>query len=308
MSNNRRQNKMKATVQEGTSPAAMPRIDSTIDFDAKSPPFDQFKGIHRLARDRRGHVSVEHARHQLYVGNDSQNHTNVLIKVTAKPGLVYQENLENEIASLLTVNRSLPESRYFPFIQEHGKLRDGRVYIVESFFIELPLATAIGKEPIPRKTSAYLRTAMEIAKALGDLHTLGICHVDLNPMNILFRLEHDRPIVRIIDFESSYERARHSAGAFYNPPNTPGYSAPEISREAPGARSDVFSLGAVLYTMLAGYEWTWEADVWRCVQADRDLDPDLKRILLQAVDPNPDNRYPSMKEFHATLAAHLAGT
>jgi hypothetical protein len=41
------------------------------------------------------------------------------------------------------------------------------------------------------------------------------------------------------------------------------------------------------------------------VRDDRDLDPDLQRILLKAVDPHPDNRYPSMKDFHANLAAYL---
>ena len=57
--------------------------------------------------------------------------------------------------------------------------------------------------------------------------------------------------------------------------------------------------------MLAGYEWTWESEVGLCVYADRDIDPDLKAILLQAVDPNPDNRYPSMQDFHVHVAAHL---
>jgi serine/threonine protein kinase len=283
----------------------MPRIDSAIDFDPKAPPFDQIKGIHRLAQDRRGHVSVETARHHLYVGNDKRSNTSVLIKLTSRPGLVYQDNLKNEIASLSTINRSLPDSQHFPLMREHGRLGDGRVYLIASFFLELPLATAIGKERIPGKTVTYIRTAMETARALGELHTLKIYHVDLNPMNILLQMEHGRPIVRIIDFESSYEWERHSAGTFYNPPNTPGYAAPEISHQAPDARSDVFSLGAVLYTMLAGYEWTWKAEVGQCVDADRDVDQDLKRILLHAVDPDPDSRYPSMEAFYTDLAAHL---
>jgi serine/threonine protein kinase len=276
-----------------------------IDFDSKSPPFDQFKGIHLLAKDRSGHVSVEHARNHLYVGRDRKTQADVLIKMTSRPGLTYQDNLKNEIASLSTINRSIPESRYFPVIREHGKLRDGRIYIIASFFYEFPLVTAIGKERLPGKTVAYIRTALETARALGELHGLKIYHVDLNPMNILLRLEHGRPIIRIIDFESSYEWARHSAGVFYNPPNTPGYSAPEIFRQAPDARSDVFSLGAVLYTMLAGYQWTWGADVGQCVYGDRDIDPDLKQILLKAVDSNPDDRYPSIADLHADLAAHL---
>ena len=184
-------------------------------------------------------------------------------------------------------------------------MRDGRVFIIASFFPEFPLATAIGKERISGKTVAYLRTAMEIAKALAQLHGLRIYHVDLNPMNVLLRLEHGRPIVRIIDFESSYEWSAHSTGTFYNPPNTPGYSAPEISQQAPDARSDIFSLGAVLYTMLAGYQWTWATDVWKCVNSDQELDPDLKAILLKTVDLDPGNRYPTTDDFRSDIAAHL---
>ena len=229
----------------------------------------------------------------------------VLIKITARPGLIYQQNLNNEIASLSAINRSLPDSPYFPYMKEHGRVGDGRVFLVASFFVELPLATAIGTERIPGKTVTYIRTAMETARALAEIHALKIYHVDLNPMNILLRLGHDRPVIRIIDFESSYEWERHSAGVFYNPPNTPGYSAPEISHRAPDARSDVFSLGAVLYTMLAGYEWTWKAEVGQCVDTDKDIDQDLKRILLHAVDPDPGNRYPSMEAFYTDLAAYL---
>jgi len=275
------------------------------DFDFKAPPFDQVRGLQPLATDRRGHVSVETARHHLFVGTDKRTHTSVLIKVTSKPGLTYQDNLKNEIASLLTINESLPESQYFPLLADHGQLRDGRVFIVASFFPELPLATAIGKERIPVRTVTYIRTAMEIARALGQIHTLKIYHVDVNPMNVLLRLEHGQPIIRLIDFESSYQWSRHSTGTFYNPPNTPGYSAPEIPSRAPDGRSDVFSLGAVLYTMLAGYQWTWEGDVGTCAQRDRDLDPDLKRIVLESVDSDPDKRYRSMKEFYDTLCAYL---
>jgi len=75
----------------------MPRIE---DFDSKSPPFDQFKGLQPLGEDRRGHVSAETARHRLYVGTDKRTNTSALIKVTSRPGLTYQHNLENEIAAL----------------------------------------------------------------------------------------------------------------------------------------------------------------------------------------------------------------
>jgi serine/threonine protein kinase len=276
-----------------------------IDIDRKSPPFDQFKSIQRLATARSGHGSVEHVRHQLYVGRDKRNPASALIKLTSKPGLIYQQNLSNEIASLTAINRELPDSRYFPVVREHGRLPDGRVYLITSLFDEFPLATTIGTERMPARMVAHLRTAIEVARALGELHGVPIFHVDLNPMNILYRPEAGRPVIRIVDFESSYEVSRHSQGDFYNPSTTAGYCAPEVSRQAPDGRADLFSLGAVLYTMLAGYQWTWEGEVGAAIDADREIDADLKDILLTAVNHDPDGRYRSIEEFRDALATYL---
>ena len=229
----------------------------------------------------------------------------MLIKVTSKPGLVYEQDLTNEIASLSSINRELPDSRYFPVLGEHGRLRDGRVYLTMSHFDEWPLATTIGPERILAREVAHLRTAIEVAKALAELHVLKIWHVDLNPMNILCRWESGKPVIRVVDFESSYEAARHSRGVFYNPPTTSGYSAPEVSRRVPDARSDLFSLGAVLYTMLAGNDWTWTTDIGRCVDEDPEVAPELKEILLTAVAADPDRRFPSIADLRAALTAYL---
>jgi serine/threonine protein kinase len=283
---------------------AMAHRDPT-DIDFTSPPFDDFRNIERLATDRSGRSTAEHARHHLFVGRDRRSSASVLIKLTSKPGLVYQANLTNEIATLTTINRELPASQCFPVMQEHGHLTDGRVYLIMSLFNELPLATAIGAERAPERLVTYLRTTIAVADALIDLHRLHIFHVDLNPMNILSSTEKGRPVIRIVDFESSYEMARHSTGTFYSPPTTQGYSAPEVSRQAPDGRSDLFSLGAVLYTMLTGYGWTWESEISTCVQADREIDPELQGILIAAVDPDPDRRYPSVQGFHDRLAAYL---
>jgi len=174
-----------------------------------------------------------------------------------------------------------------------------------SCFDEWPLATSIDVERIPARHVAHLRTAIEVAKALIELHGLEIWHVDLNPMNILCRWERSKPVIRLVDFESSYEVARHSKGVFYNPPTTSGYTVPELSSQLPDARSDVFSLGAVLYTMHAGYEWTWSADVSQCVNADPEVAPELKEILLTAIDPDPGKRYSSGIELRTALADYL---
>ncbi len=280
--------------------AVMPQAD----LDFKLPPFDQLKGVRRLAANRRGAAS-EHARHLLFAAQDRRSGASVLIKLTSKPGLVYQQNLANEIASLTTINRELPDSRYFPFVKAHGSLRDGRAYLISSLFDELPQASTIGTERRPDKMVTHLRTTLEVAAALTELHRLPVFHVDLNPMNILHRTERGRPIIRIVDFESSYDRSRHSAGLFYDPPTTPGFSAPELAHQPPDARADLFSLGAVLYTMIAGVGWTWESEIGPAVEADRELDTELKQIIQVAVHANPEKRQASVGVFRSALAAHL---
>ena len=194
-----------------------------------------------------------------------------------------------------------------PLLIEHGRLRGGRVYLTTTFFDEWPVATAIGPERIPRRMPVHLRATIEIARALRELHGLKIWHVDLNPLNILYRSTGGTPVIRIVDFESSYEVARHGKGVFYNPPTTSGYTAPELPGRTPDARADVFSLGAVLYTLLAGHHWTLASDVGQSVEADHEIAPQLKTILLTAVDVDPDKRYPSVDELSAALSSYLDG-
>jgi serine/threonine protein kinase len=239
------------------------------------------------------------------VGRDKRTRADALIKVTTKPGLVYEQNLANEIATLSTINRELPDSRYFPLLWDHGRLSDGRVFLIMSLFDEWPLATTIGPERMPHRLVGHLRTSLEVATALAELHRIRIVHVDLNPMNILYRVEQGRPVIRIVDFESSYEIARHSHGVVYSPPTTPGFCAPEVHDRAPDGRADVFSLAAVLYTMIAGFGWTWDTELSACIEADGEIDSDLKTILLTAAARDADRRYRSIQEMHAALAAYL---
>jgi serine/threonine protein kinase len=276
---------------------------NAAEIDLATAPFERFSNVHRLGADRRGHAS-EHARHQLYVGRDRQTRLNLLVKLATRPGKVYQSDLENEIETLTTINRALPDSRYFPILYDHGYRKDGRIYLVSTFFDELPLAAAIGHDWVPDRLVATLRTALEVAKAVTELHGLQIFHVDLNPMNILHRAEKGRSIVRIVDFESSYDTARHTSGVFYSPPTTTGYSAPEVSHQPPNARADVFSLGAVLYTMLAGYHWA-SGEPRARIEQDNRLDPELREILLKAVASAPDDRYESAERFGSALDGYL---
>jgi serine/threonine protein kinase len=277
-----------------------------LDRHLQAAPFKRFGSIQRLGADRSGQASVEHVRHQLYVGRDTRTRANALIKMPTKPGLVYEHNLTNEAATLSTINRELPDSRYFPLLWDHGRLADGRVFVIMSLFDEWPLATTIGSDRVPHRLVAHLTASLEVARALSELHRIRVFHVDLNPMNILYRVEQGRPVIRIVDFESSYEVARHSKGIAYNPPTTPAFCAPEVLHgRPPDGRADVFSLGAVLYTMLSGYGWTWDAQLPASIEADAGIDADLRAILLTAVERDVDRRYQSIKAMDTALAAYL---
>ena len=80
-----------------------------------------------------------------------------------------EHNLANEIATLSTINRELPDSRYFPLLWDHGRLADGRVFLIMSLFDEWPLATTIGPERMPDRLVAHLRTSLEVATAVASL-------------------------------------------------------------------------------------------------------------------------------------------
>src|SRR5262245_7302816 len=176
-----------------------------IPAELQSPQLKRLRNVQRLGTERSGHASVDHVRHQLYVGRDSETNGRALLKVTTRPGIVYEQNLVNEAAILSTINNELPTSRHFPLLLDHGRVRDGRMFVLMSFFDEWPLATTIGEERRPDRLVSYLRTSLAVGAALAALHRIGIVHVDLNPMNILYRADRGTPIIRIVDFESAYE-------------------------------------------------------------------------------------------------------
>lgn len=282
----------------------MPKSES-LGIDTSSAPFDQLKGVRVLGTNRSGRESAEHARHQLYVGRDRTTSAQMLVKVTTKPGVFYERNLANEADILAAINRALPASKTFPVLVERGRLKDGRLFLMTYLFEEFALAMSISDERLPMRLYDNLSIALEAARALTELHSLPIYHVDLNPMNILYRSEHGRPIIRMVDFESAFDPARHTRDTFYDPPTTASYSAPEVAQHRPDARADIFSLGAVLYTMLAGFSWEWQGDAQTVVEADRELDPPLQALLLRAVARDPGRRFTSSAQLRDALAAYI---
>ncbi|GAC1375456.1 MAG: hypothetical protein NVSMB32_18370 [Actinomycetota bacterium] len=163
--------------------------------------------------------------------------------------------------------------------------------------------------------SRAVEWAGELADALAYLHSHKIVHRDLKPENIIVtRDEH----LKIIDFGTALLTGarrltwRHLTEAL----GTPDYMSPEqIQGERGDPRSDVYSLGIMLYEFLTGHV-PFQGDNWLAVMAghlQRDPQPirqvrpevpaDLEAVTLTAMRRYPDNRYQSAEELLADLRA-----
>jgi FixJ family two-component response regulator/aminoglycoside phosphotransferase (APT) family kinase protein len=156
---------------------------------------------------------------------------------------------------------------------------------------------------------AALRLTSQIAKALDAIHSRDIVHRDLKPQNIMFR-ESGRPVIvdfglaRDLDTESDLTR-------FGEVLATPRYMSPEqCLGEAADARSDLYSLGAIFYEMIAGerlYGDAGPADmVYLHVHGEIPRLPahlaGYQTIIDRLLAKKREDRFQSARELFATIA------
>jgi serine/threonine-protein kinase len=145
---------------------------------------------------------------------------------------------------------------------DFGKLDDGSFFLVLEFVEGQSLREAIKKGPFP--VSRAVRVARQIASALSRAHGLGIVHRDLKPENVmLVARDGDEDFVKVLDFgiakvpvgdiapkSTAGEKALTQVGMIYG---TPEYMPPEQALgEAVDRRADLYSLGVMLFEMVAG--------------------------------------------------------
>jgi len=158
-----------------------------------------------------------------------------------------------------------------------------------------------------------LRLGAQICDALDYLHRHHIIHGDVKPGNIMRCADGS---LRIIDFGIARWAARglRTAGGFPAHVGTPEYMAPELVKGKRGdARTDLYSLGAVLYELITGrrpFDTEKEGDrlgarlVGDPVAPSRylpSLSPQVEEILLHALARKPADRYPSAMAMKADL-------
>lgn len=205
-------------------------------------------------------------------------------------------------------------------LYDYGETADGRPYIV----MELVDGKTLGQ--LMREESLTIARTIEIvrqvAEALSEAHRHGIVHRDIKPSNIAIN---ERGVVKVLDFGLAKQVAPASTAADGTEPalahtqtregvivGTPLYLSPE---QALGVeidqRSDVFSLGSVLYECISGRPaFAGKSDIEICANIIRDDPPppsqfnasvpaELDRLTLKALAKKPEQRYQSADELIA---------
>ncbi len=141
---------------------------------------------------------------------------------------------------------------------DFGELPDGSMYLVLEYVPGKSLGALLAEGPVP--TLRALKIARQIAAGLAAVHAVGIFHRDLKPDNVMLveRPGSDEDFVKLLDFgmakvqmdRMADEPQVTRAGLVFG---TPRYMAPEQAAGEPtDHRADIYSLGVVLYAMLAG--------------------------------------------------------
>jgi serine/threonine protein phosphatase PrpC len=210
---------------------------------------------------------------------------------------------EEEIGELLN------HPNILKFIKVPNK---SRPYIVTEYLEGKPLSTVMNEvRPLPIPDAVQI--ASYICGALAHMHENKVVHRDLKPQNIMIC---EDGTLRIIDFgiAKSTEMRRLTFAGFTPAMGTPDYMAPEQVKGKRGdERTDIYSLGAVLYEMTTGsvpFEGpnpfiVMNSRITGDPVAPRKLNPEiseaLEEIILHAMEREPHRRYQSAAAMKAEL-------
>jgi beta-lactam-binding protein with PASTA domain/tRNA A-37 threonylcarbamoyl transferase component Bud32 len=195
---------------------------------------------------------------------------------------------------------------------------DGNYYIVMEFIEGRSLEETIHAGRVMPERAAEI--AAEVARALERAHLAGLVHRDIKPANVMIT---EAGAVKVTDFgivralAGNGEQTVTQTGMVIG---TAAYLSPEQAQGHPvDGRSDVYSLGVVLFEMLTGETpFSGESPLSVAYKHVREnpvppsaLNPDLPdaldAIVMKALAKNPDNRYSSALEMREDLERYLSG-
>jgi len=190
-------------------------------------------------------------------------------------------------------------------IYQAGVSSDGRPYLVMEYCPRPNLQARYRREPF--SVAETLRVGIQVAAAVETAHRAGVLHRDIKPANILVT-EYNRPALTDFGIASTSQTVSETTGMSipWSPPEV--FAAdPSAGLVQSGARTDVYQLGATIYTLLAGRspfeipgQRNGSAELIERISRmplpaiDRaDVPSSLQAVLSRAMAKNPADRHPS---------------
>jgi tRNA A-37 threonylcarbamoyl transferase component Bud32/tetratricopeptide (TPR) repeat protein len=193
-------------------------------------------------------------------------------------------------------------------IHDIGSADDGRLFIVMAYYEGQTLKQRLESGPLPLDES--LDIATQVAEGLAKAHAQGVVHRDIKPANLI--LTDDG--VRIVDFGLAKFADTLQLTVVGSTLGTAAYMSPEqVKGQETDARSDVWSLGVVLYEMLAGhppFRGAYAEAISYAIRTDapaplREARPevpeDVEQVVFRALHKDPAVRYQGGRDLARAL-------
>lgn len=236
---------------------------------------------------------------EVYLARDTRLQRKVALKLLADEFRRNQDVMQRFSQEALSASALNHAS--IPVVYETGEFQT-RPFIASEFVDGPPLSQRLREGPLPWRDAVAI--ALDVARGLQAAHAAGIVHRDIKPGNILLAAEGR---AKLADFGIAKIAEHPPEGAADERPatrlgvvlGTPGYMAPEQGLGlAADARSDLWSLAAVLYEMLTGRR-VGVAPA-RTIRAPR-VPRSLMAVVERGLQADPAARYASAADFAAAL-------
>jgi eukaryotic-like serine/threonine-protein kinase len=204
-------------------------------------------------------------------------------------------------------------------IFDYGETADGACFIAMEYLEGRSVSEELKKQGRVAPERA-IHIAKQVCRALREAHAIGVVHRDMKPGNVfLVKQDDDDDFVKVLDFglvketSPSDSQDHTQIGQIMG---SPRYMAPEqVQGKTVDSRTDIYSLGVMLYAMLSGkppFDKATElatmmaqvSDVpppLASVAPDLVLPPGLDAVVMKCLAKNPDDRFSSMEELITAL-------